>query len=542
MGKSREHSPIYLIIVLLCALCLILIPSGTALAADCVPGKDVDEAFLAEVVKGLTNPVVPDDAVPFAVAALKAWMPYENTDACWNPLATTLYMLGTTDFNSAHVRNYPDAAMGAAGTATTLNFGSYAAIRQMLARQAFEETGLRSALTTWTGSGGYSSSLIRQWRTLFDKFPGCVHGARFITQSRYPTMWPEQAFELWFDLENTGTCAWRPTGSYQLINTNHIGLGAPAALSPLEDVNPGESYHWIVPMLAPSAAGVYIASWQMAYKGRVFGDGLWIRVSVVEQRDDDNRPGGANELLVATSQIHSLTPAGDEDWFTFTLQESSQVTVRIAGESGDTQLWLYDQSETELAYNDDADDSYFSQVETSCDAEALSPGQYYVKVAAYDPAQVLSHYTVHLLAEPCPEDGPLPEQSTPTPTPTMAPEPGTRYGVNETGPVCGGIIAFELMPSADRRMINFRMTKCDDTPIRLDGNLYIVVDGIFPVGPYRYHSGEMGVDGWLDPLGDLGLSGEHRYEAYVYPDGQDYPIISGVILAWDVNEVLSPQP
>jgi hypothetical protein len=39
-------------------------------------------------------------------------------------------------------------------------------------------------------------------------------------------------------------------------------------------------------------------------------------------------------------QSHSLCPAGDDDWATFTLAETSAVTLETSGATGDTRLWL----------------------------------------------------------------------------------------------------------------------------------------------------------------------------------------------------------
>ena len=506
-------------------------------AADCLPGRQVDDAFLAEVVRALVEPTVPEGASAFAVAALRVWMAYENSDACWNPLATTRFMAGATTFNAAGVRNYADATAGVEATAQTLNLAFYADIRKMLARQDLNEAGLSTALKKWTGSEGYADELGAEWRSLYaEEEPslGCTYGARFMAQSPYPTLWPEQPYELWFELENTGSCTWRAADGYGLLNTVAAGLGEVDVITTTLDIEPGESYRWQMPLVAPSQVGVYTTAWQMAHQGHRFGDGLWIRVSVVEKRDADNRVASANALFSAAPQVHRLTPAGDEDWFRFDLSQRSQVVISTTGESGDTQLWLYgEQGQAELAYNDDAEDSYFSQIKITCGKKALLPGEYFVKVAGYDPTQVVARYEIMMVAQVCPALDTSPVPHDPTEIPLYGMQPAIRYQIGEPQPACGGIIAFQLIPSDEDRLMRFRMTKCDHTPIRANGNLSIVIDGIYSVGPYRYYSGEMGVDGWIDPVGELGLSGEHRYEAYVYPDGQDYPIISGVVLAWD---------
>lgn len=61
--------------------------------------------------------------------ALVAWMSAEDTQAQWNPLATTQGgFAGESDYNSAGVKNYPDLETGLAATVATLGYAPYAAI------------------------------------------------------------------------------------------------------------------------------------------------------------------------------------------------------------------------------------------------------------------------------------------------------------------------------------------------------------------------------------------------------------------------------
>src|SRR2546425_2461765 len=60
--------------------------------AGCIAGKNVSRDFFVQVVDRLTEAVIPGEpqipASSFAVDALVAWVPFENTECCWNPLAT----------------------------------------------------------------------------------------------------------------------------------------------------------------------------------------------------------------------------------------------------------------------------------------------------------------------------------------------------------------------------------------------------------------------------------------------------------------------
>ncbi|MCK4579711.1 MAG: hypothetical protein KAU10_00065, partial [Dehalococcoidia bacterium] len=103
----------------------------------------------------------------FAVDALEAWEPHENTSACWNPLATTWPMEGSCDFNLAHVKHYLSQDMGAQATANTLAQGYYNNIRKMLRQEEFDREGLRADLGTWgTCSGLGCNSLLDEWEAL----------------------------------------------------------------------------------------------------------------------------------------------------------------------------------------------------------------------------------------------------------------------------------------------------------------------------------------------------------------------------------------
>ena len=137
---------------------------------DCTPGNAVDKtAFFTGVIQALQNPSVP--VSDFAIKAFLAWEPQENTAACWNPLATTWGMPGSTNFNSVGVQNYPDQATGILATANTLNqtWDFYHPIRTMLAKQGFDETALTQALVKWVGSSAYADTVVAQWKILYNQ-------------------------------------------------------------------------------------------------------------------------------------------------------------------------------------------------------------------------------------------------------------------------------------------------------------------------------------------------------------------------------------
>ena len=116
--------------------------------------------------------------------------------------------------------------------------------------------------------------------------------------------------------------------------------------------------------------------------------------------EPDNSSGEANEITNGSPQTHSLYPAGDVDWVTFTLTAESAVILETSGGSGDTRMWLYDSSLNEVEYNDDDGINTFSFIDRVCDVDALPAGTYYVQVAEYF-ANELPSYDLSFNAEPC---------------------------------------------------------------------------------------------------------------------------------------------
>lgn len=141
-----------------------LIPMAYACPpTSCTPGKDADETFMQGVLNQLG--ISPSN---FAVQMLMSWKPYENTLACWNPLATTRKMEYICNFNGVGVQHYQTKEMGIGGTAQTLALNYYTAIRAMLSGQNFDREAIRSSLSTWgTCSGTSCNTLLNTWQSQF---------------------------------------------------------------------------------------------------------------------------------------------------------------------------------------------------------------------------------------------------------------------------------------------------------------------------------------------------------------------------------------
>ena len=259
---------------------------------DCTPGRDMGRDFFVEVLERLADVPVSD----FAVDALVAWEPYEDTSACWNPLATTWKMNVVCYFNCLRrdeagncilgVQHYQNQNMGVQATANTLNQGYYDAIRRMLRSETFDREGLRAALRTWgTCSGQSCDSLLKNWEDLWNEHSG--NDSTVISSDSFRVLQPGQTGEITFDVQNTGRVTWTPHGDYAMINTNGVSLGASPIQTLISEVPPGGVARWVIPITAPSQAGVNWTKWQMAYNEEPFGAMMAGLIIVVPEGEID---------------------------------------------------------------------------------------------------------------------------------------------------------------------------------------------------------------------------------------------------------------
>jgi heat shock protein HslJ len=100
-------------------------------------------------------------------------------------------------------------------------------------------------------------------------------------------MKPGQAFTKGWQVKNTGTCPW--TTGYRLVFASGAKMaGEPVALA--REVQPGETYDWHVPLVAPVNPGSYEGIWQMVdaqgtapstSSGQAVGERLKVNIRVV---------------------------------------------------------------------------------------------------------------------------------------------------------------------------------------------------------------------------------------------------------------------
>jgi len=113
-------------------------------------------AFIVAVLHQLRAPVTPANQL-----ALEAWHACEGGAAAYNPLNTTLWQPGCSNYNSFgphgayHVRNYPDAATGIRATVLTMENGHYPHI----------VAGLRAGDSAYNIVRGAASGEMDTWGT-----------------------------------------------------------------------------------------------------------------------------------------------------------------------------------------------------------------------------------------------------------------------------------------------------------------------------------------------------------------------------------------
>jgi len=142
-----------------------------------VYGKNVDRAFWFDAIDRLdqTNYTeYPISDYAFVMEALQIWQSFEDTKACWNPLATGWDTADgyQTNFNE-DVHDYTRRFSGIKATTATLSMYNTANpnmkyIREMFARQNFYETGIKWALMAHSNHDeGYVDNLTKELRYLY---------------------------------------------------------------------------------------------------------------------------------------------------------------------------------------------------------------------------------------------------------------------------------------------------------------------------------------------------------------------------------------
>ncbi len=85
---------------------------------------------------------------------------------------------------------------------------------------------------------------------------------------------------------------------------------------------------------------------------------------------------------------YSINPKSDVDYTQFRNDTEGPITIETLNSSGDTEMWLYDSSGNEIAYNDDGGSGLLSKITVNLNAAAF----YYIKVSSYKNRSIINSY------------------------------------------------------------------------------------------------------------------------------------------------------
>ncbi|NOY63754.1 MAG: M6 family metalloprotease domain-containing protein, partial [Gammaproteobacteria bacterium] len=151
-----------------------------------------------------------------------------------------------------------------------------------------------------------------------------------------------------------------------------------------------------VTLTATPASGWTLAGWGGACSGvgacvveMAVNENVNATFAQTDLYEPDNGSGQAAQSGV--SQAHGIFPVADEDWVTFTLADAADITLETSGVSGDTRMWLYDASLSEIAFDDDGGAGLFSKIIKT----GLAAGTYYVKVDEFGGNDLIISYDLN---------------------------------------------------------------------------------------------------------------------------------------------------
>jgi len=179
----------------------------------------------------------------------------------------------------------------------------------------------------------------------------------------------------WFSSNTTKSLSLGSTGNTEIKNNLSSGWYG-VGLTPMTSVDPDDRVYFHSNTTGtPSTYPLLEVTYTTTASGDIF--------------EPDNTSGQAKVLINGTcTNGHSLVPTGDVDWKYFVLSSTSDVTLETVGPSGDTEMWLYNSSLTQIAYDDDSGEGALSKIVKT----NLAPGTYYAKVSEYgNDAQIASY-------------------------------------------------------------------------------------------------------------------------------------------------------
>ena len=100
-----------------------------------------------------------------------------------------------------------------------------------------------------------------------------------------------------------------------------------------------------------------------------------------DRYEPDNSKSAAQVIRNGKTQIHCIHEARNADWVKFTVGGAGALNLKLdtVGASGNTEMWLYNASNRQIAYDDDSGPGSFSRIRVA----SLPPGTYYAKIRGY---------------------------------------------------------------------------------------------------------------------------------------------------------------
>ncbi|MCI5180853.1 MAG: hypothetical protein D3911_16340, partial [Candidatus Electrothrix sp. AW3_4] len=237
--------------------------------------------------------------------------------------------------------------------------GAYRAIPSAIFRQAISEyysSDLIYGLIVPKCIAGYGAT--ENSPSTFDDY---LINLRFINNCSNTDVAIEDVAISFHDI-NTGNCVqkcYRKGSSYNLSpGESNLIEEQGCNINPATDPDPCSD--------DPLVPGEYL----LVYKLKINGKWEEVKEKIVEvlgsstedSFEPDNSSSAANTINPSFSQNHSIIPENDEDWLKFTLNSPSNIIIETTGESGDTELWLYDDSLTQINYDDNGGTDNFSKI------------------------------------------------------------------------------------------------------------------------------------------------------------------------------------
>ncbi|MFQ5528003.1 MAG: PPC domain-containing protein [Thermoanaerobaculia bacterium] len=118
--------------------------------------------------------------------------------------------------------------------------------------------------------------------------------------------------------------------------------------------------------------------------------------------EPDGSSGQASAITSGTTQLHSICPAADQDWATFTLAGDSSVTLATTGPGPDnTRMWLRDSAGAQIEFDNDSGPGSYSLITRVCGTDPLAAGTYFVQVNQLLDNREIASYDLDLTVTPC---------------------------------------------------------------------------------------------------------------------------------------------